>query len=274
MMAVENRKPKLVYFSPTGTSKRTAEAVAKGLGTEFDRVDLTLPDSETKKHSFKSDELTVIAVPVYSGRVPLTAVMRLKKVKGRQGPAVLIVVYGNRAFEDALLELKDIALEQGFRPIAGAAFIGEHSFDTPETPIATGRPDEADLDKAEAFGEQVKVKLGLGEVPELEAPGHRPYRENSDWNKRYEEREKADLLSPETNPETCILCGTCARVCPTAAVIVTGSVKTVKTDCIVCTACVKKCPTGARHWEHEDVKKAAMWLYINHGERREPESFI
>jgi len=274
MMAVENRKLKLVYFSPTGTSKRAAEAVAGGLGAEFERVDLTLPDSETKKHSFKSDELAVIAVPVYSGRVPYTAVRRLKKVKGRQGPAVIMVVYGNRAYEDALIELKDIALEQGFRPIAGAAFIGEHSFDTPETPIATGRPDKADLDKAEAFGGQVKAKLGLGETPELVVPGNRPYRENGDWNKPYEERENADLLSPETDPETCTLCGKCAQVCPTAAVTVTDSVETGKTECIACTACVKCCPAGARTWRHERVKKAASRLHTNCSERREPETFL
>jgi ferredoxin len=274
MTAIKNRKIRLVYFSPTGTSKRMAEAVARSLGPGFERVDLTSPDAEAKEHSFKSDELAVIAVPVYGGRLPYTAVRRLKNVKGRQCPAVIVVVYGNRAYEDALIELKDIALEQGFRPIAGAAFIGEHSVDTPETPIATGRPDEADLDKAEAFGEQVKVKLGLGEVPELVVPGHRPYRENSDWNKPLEEREKVEPLSPETDPETCTLCGRCAQVCPTAAVAVTDSVKTVKTECIACTACVKSCPTGARAWKHERVRRAASLLHANYSVRREPETFL
>jgi flavodoxin len=52
MMAVKNEKLKLVYFSPTGTSKRAAEAVAKGLGSEFDRFDLTLQVAGAKKHSF------------------------------------------------------------------------------------------------------------------------------------------------------------------------------------------------------------------------------
>ncbi len=274
MTAIKNRKARLVYFSPTGTSKRMAEAVAKGLGKGFERVDLTLPVAEAKKHSFKSDELAVIAAPVYGGRLPYTAVRRLRNVKGGQGPAVLVVVYGNRAYEDALIELNDIALEQGFQPIAGAAFIGEHSFDTPETPIATGRPDEADLDKAEAFGEQVKVKLGVGEAPELVVPGNRPYRENSDWNKPPEERAKVEPLSPETDPETCTLCGRCAQACPTAAVAVTDSVRTVKTECIACTACVKSCPTGARAWKHERVKRAAAWLHANHSVRREPETFL
>jgi NAD-dependent dihydropyrimidine dehydrogenase PreA subunit/flavodoxin len=274
MMAVEIKKLKLVYFSPTGTSKRTAEAVAKGLCAEFERVDLTPPVAEAKKHRFGSDELAVIAVPVYGGRLPYTAVRRLKNVKGRQGPAVIMVVYGNRAYEDALIELKDIALEQGFRPIAGAAFIGEHSFDTPETPIATGRPDEADLGKAEAFGEQVKVKLGLGEAPELVVPGHRPYRENGDWNKPLKERGNAEPLSPETDTETCTLCGKCAQVCPTAAVAVTDSVETVKAECIACTACVKICPTGARAWKNERVKSAASRLHVNCSERREPETFL
>ena len=271
---MENRKISLVYFSPTGTSKRTAEAVAKGLGTGFSCVDLTSPDAEAKKHCFRSDELAVIAAPVYGGRLPYTAVRRLKNVIGRQCPAVLVVVYGNIAYEDALIELNDIALEQGFRPIAGAAFIGEHSFDTPETPIATGRPDEADLDKAEAFGEQAKVKLGLGEAQKLAVPGNRPYRENSDWNKPLEEREKVEPLSPETDPETCTLSGRCAQVCPTAAVTVTDSVKTAKTECIACTACVKSCPTGARAWKHERVMRAASWLYANHSMRREPEIFL
>ena len=271
---MEKKKIKLVCFSPTGTSKRIAEAVAKGLGEEFDLVDLTIPDAETKKYSFNSDGLAIIATPVYSGRVPITALRRLKKVKGRKIPAVLLVVYGNRAFDDALLELKDIAREKGFLPIAGAAFIGEHSFNTPETPIATGRPDKADLDKAEAFGERVKVKLGQSSVQEVEVPGHRPYRKNSSWNRPYKEREQADKWSPETNTESCILCGICAHVCPTAAVTVNVTVWTNKAECIACTACVKSCPTGARVWTHERVKKAASWLHANYSERKEPEVFL
>lgn len=258
-------KVKLVYYSPTNTSKRTVTAIMKGTGLDYDYIDLTSPDAESKSYEVAKDELAIIAAPVYSGRIPTVAVNRIKKIKGNDSPAVLVAVYGNRAFEDALLELKDITSELGFKAVAGAAFIGQHSFDTKDTPIATGRPDAEDIKKAKEFGAKVMEKLaGLDEIPELEVPGNSPYRQGGGGDPR----------SPETNPETCILCGMCARVCPTGCVEVTDSVATKKEDCTACSACVQNCPTGARHWSHEGILKAAKWLATEYGARREPEIFL
>ena len=134
-------KGKLVYYSPTNTSKNIVTAIMKGTGLDFDHIDLTPPDADSKTYEIASDELAIIAAPVYRGRIPSVAVNRLKKLKGNSTPAVLVAVYGNRAFDDALLELQDITKELGFKTVAGAAFIGQHSFDTKDTPIATGRPD-------------------------------------------------------------------------------------------------------------------------------------
>lgn len=230
-----------------------------------DHIDLTPPGTEDVMHDLTRDELTIIASPVYGGRIPSTAIERLKNLRADGSPAVLVVVYGNRAYEDALLELKDLATGLGFKAVAGAAFIGEHSYSTPETPIATGRPDEADLEKARAFGAKVKAKLDrLTSIPRLVVPGNRPYKE----------RRVREPRSPETEPDTCILCGTCARICSTGVVTVSEAVKTEKEGCISCTACVKNCPTGARHWGDEGVKKMAEWLHTNYSARKEPEFFI
>ena len=258
-------KVRLVYFSPSGTGKKTVSEIAKGIGLDTETIDLTPPDAKLKSYRLGKDELAIFAVPVYGGRVPLTALDRLGVVRGDTTPAVLVAVYGNRAYEDALLELHKKTKELGFKTIAGAAFIGQHSFDTEETPIATGRPDSEDLRKAHEFGVKISEKINdLDEINEIDVPGNYPYRERGSGAPR----------SPETDVVTCILCGMCAKVCPTGCVGVSDAVETRKDRCIACTACVQNCPTGARLWEHEGVLGAAKWLSTEHGDRKEPEIFL
>jgi len=259
------QRVKLIYYSPTGTSKKTVKAIQSGIGIDYDTIDLTLPDSQLKKYSLKDTDLAIIAVPVYSGRVAPTAAQRVAKIKGQNTPSVLVAVYGNRAFEDALVELRDLTEPNGFKAIAAGAFIGEHSFDAPDTPIATGRPDAEDLEKAKDFGAKVKAKVAeMKNIPELTTPGNHPYREGG----------KTGGRCPETNEATCTLCGICAQVCPTGCITVTDVVETEIDNCTACAACVKNCPTGARYWEHEGILKAAKWLATEHGARKEPETFL
>jgi hypothetical protein len=119
---------KLIYFSPTQTTRKIIEGISQGLQfANLEHVNLTLPAAETQKFPVFSDDLALIGSPVYSGRLPAVAISRFRKLKGNGAPAVIVVVYGNRAYEDALLELRDVALEAGFKPIAAGAFIGEHS---------------------------------------------------------------------------------------------------------------------------------------------------
>jgi ferredoxin len=223
---------------------------------------------ETQPFGEITDELTILGAPVYSGRLPIEAVQRLRRLKARETPAVVAVVYGNREYEDALLELKNLAGEQGFRPIAAGAFIGEHSYSTNDKPIAVGRPDAADLNQAREFGERVFHKLTnvqeLDRMPALEVPGNFPYKE----------RMERPLEAPTTRETLCTLCGTCASVCPTAAVVVENAVITEPERCILCQACVKNCPTGARVMEVERIKKVADWLRTNYARRKEPEMFL
>jgi ferredoxin len=258
-------KVNLVYYSPTGTSKKVLESVAKGIGVKgVEHIDLTPAEAAGKKHAIPEGKLAVIAVPVYGGRVPIVAAQRLKTLKGNGTPAVLVAVYGNRAFEDALIELKDITAEQGFKTIAAAAFIGEHSFSNDNTPIAPGRPDADDLAKAKKFGEEVKAKLESGKLAEVKVPGNKPYKERNPGGPR----------APDTVVEKCTLCGACAEVCPTKVITVTDKVETAKEKCTACSACVKACPTGARVWTNEGIMKAATWLNKEFSKRREPEFFL
>ena len=101
---------RLVYFSPTKTTQKILEGIAQGtkVGT-IEHLDLTPPESKTLELDKMQDELVLIGVPVYAGRVPLEAVAKLRRLRVDRVPAVIIVVYGNREIEDALLELKDLA---------------------------------------------------------------------------------------------------------------------------------------------------------------------
>lgn len=76
---------------------------------------------------FGPDDLVLFGVPVYGGRIPSPAVQTLRRMQGSRTPAVLVAAYGNREYDDALLELADIAAANGFIPFAAAALIAEHS---------------------------------------------------------------------------------------------------------------------------------------------------
>ena len=192
--------------------------------------------------------------PSTAAGVPLEAIDRLKRLQGHDTPAVIVVVYGNRAFEDALLELKDIVSSIGFRTIASGAFIGEHSFSGDDAPVAPGRPDEKDLQKARALGKAISSKLdgtiSWDALPPLQVPGDFPYKE----------RKPRSNAAPVTHADLCIQCETCVAVCPVAAVSLKEAIETDAGLCILCCACVKNCPTTARKMENPGIQKVTQWL--------------
>lgn len=172
----------LVYFSSTKTTQRTVRAIGRALAKAFDipvqEYDFTLPNARSRKLHFASDQLVVVGSPVYGGVMPLLVREYLAQyVTGEKTACVLAAIYGNRNFDDCLVEMQDLMEENGFVVIAAAACIGEHSY---STAIASGRPNAQDLALAEEFGRQVAQKLSASPaVPTLAQtlPGSRPYRE-------------------------------------------------------------------------------------------------
>lgn len=265
---MEVKRVKLIYFSPTGTTQKVLESIAKGITAEdVEHVNLTLPKGAQQEIPTFSHELAIIGAPVYGGRLPVDAINRFKQLKASKTLAILIVVYGNREFEDALLELKHLVIELGFNPVAGGAFIGEHSFATKDVPIANGRPDSRDVQKAMDFGARIRDKVTALQSPDaqmdLEIPGRFPY----------EGGVRSMAVSPVTKEDTCTVCGMCASVCPTAAISINGSVTTKIELCIRCCACIKNCPTGARVMEDSMWRNIANWLNENCSARKEPHIF-
>lgn len=256
-----------LYFSPTHTTRKVISAIAEGAGLPVQAHDLTLPESEPEVDELDTSDLAILGAPVYMGRLPGPAARRLARVRGNGTPAILVVSYGNRAFEDALAELYDLAKDQGFVPVAAGAFVGQHSFSTDQTPVAHGRPDKADLDTARALGASVLDKLHrAGQAKDAaldQVPGDRPYRD-------------ATVIpddAPITLPDLCTLCGTCADMCPVGAITVADTVTTDARPCIWCSACVRFCPDQARVWDLPMIDQARARLIANCSQPKPPQTF-
>lgn len=244
-----------VYFSATGTTKKVTEeigaVIAEELGAEHGVYDFTLPAARTEPLSFGPGDLAVFGTPVYAGRVPNVLLKYLETIHGNGAAEIPVVLFGNRDYDDALIELRDILEKGGLHTIAAAAFVGEHSF---SHILAEGRPDEADMKEARAFAvkaaEKVKATAET-EIPEPVAVKGIP----SPYRGYYQPRDRAgnpvDIrkVKPLTK-ETCNKCMICADVCPMGS-ISRDDVREFTGICIKCGACVKKCPMRAKYYEDE-----------------------
>lgn len=257
------KKLHLVYFSPTGTTQSILRAAAKYFSTEIVEHDLTDYGARKVQLELGEDDFVFIGSPVYGGRVPETFRERLKDIKGRRTPAALIITYGNREYEDALLEMKDISEENGFFPIGAAAIVTEHSV---IRSIAAGRPDAKDRAFIEAFySEQRKKILSIPSekiFAKLTIPGKKPYR-------RY-----MKLPMVPVAMASCTACGLCVKRCPVGAINAQNPRKTDRDKCIGCMRCVRVCPQKARHLSK--LKMAVGKFYLSSAERirKEPEMYI
>jgi ferredoxin/flavodoxin len=264
---MEFKRIKIVYFSPTKATKKVLENIAKGIGID-EVVDYNLTHSKEISQTIETfnDEIVIIGAPVYAGRLPVVAVERFKQLKANNTLAIFVVVYGNRAFEDALLELKNLVIDLGFTPFAGAAFVAEHSYSTDELPIAAGRPDSMDIEDTKKFALKIKEKIKNLVTSQtqidLEIPGDFPYKDAMPPN----------TVAPVVNENLCVECGMCIDICPTGAIL--ESMETDASLCIRCCACVKNCPDAARVIEDIGWKAMGARLNANCSARKKPEIFL
>ncbi|MGI6182036.1 MAG: EFR1 family ferrodoxin [Agathobaculum sp.] len=220
-----------IIFSPTGGTKKVAHVLANKLSDRSSCIDLTDQKTDFTSFSFSADDICLLAVPSFGGRVPAVAAERLRLLRGNGAKAVLVAVYGNRAYEDTLVELQDIAESAGFRSIAAVAAVAEHSI---MRQFAAGRPDADDVRELEGFVETIRQRAESETIPPLAVPGNRPYKE---WHSL--------PMHPKANHD-CRSCGACAAVCPVGAIPPENPKNTDTSRCISCMRCISMCPSHAR----------------------------
>ena len=302
--AVMEKRIRAMYFSGTGTTEKVTTAVAykmwelmdaaKTAGADGEKVrftkagniNFTPPEARKREYKFDENDIIVFGTPVIAGRVPNVLLKFLDTIAGGGAMAIPVVLYGNRNYDDALIELRNILENKGFHTVAGAAFIGEHSF---SRKLAAGRPDAEDMKTADDFagkaadkilgiineagGDNDKIEAALEAACPVYVNGCDPIRPYYKPRDRKGNHINILKVKPKLHADKCNGCGICIEVCPM------GSIKpeapgVVDGICIKCCGCEKKCPTGALYFDDPGYLYHKEELELGYPDRKDPELFV
>ncbi len=249
-----------VFFSPTGGSRKSATSIAAALsGGGYEEIDLT-PSTSAVARGFGPDDFVVFGMPCYKGRVPIVAVQRMAGLKGNKTPCIISITYGNRDYDDSLLELYNIATEKEFLVQGAAALVGRHTYGA----VQVDRPNDKDAAENRRFVESLRAarKNDFSKVVPLTIKGTFPYRNEGSGGRFY----------PLTS-EKCTQCGLCVAECPTNAIA--EDCRTIDTSkCLSCFRCLRLCPTGAKNMDVEPYVTFAREFTQKLSTRRENEYIL
>lgn len=267
------------YFSPTGGTLQVLRDFAEPLGRQMLSVEYhsyTLPEERENMPRFDEDDVIVWATPVYAGRIPNKTLDYVRQALHADGnPAIALVTFGNRAYDNALAELVGLMREGGMKPVGAAAVVTRHAFsDT----LGAGRPGRQDLTRLYDFAVQVAgralaVMQGKN-IPDLTVPGeahpekyYSPLKTNN---------APAGFLKakPSCDSDRCTRCGECMHVCPMGSIHDHGGVPSFDGICIKCQACRRTCPVGAIAFTDPEYLSHVAMIEQSFAEPKKSEFFV
>lgn len=246
-----------IYFSPSGTTKQIIDQVASNFSKDSETYDLLNFNADK---SLSSNDVAIVGMPVFAGRIPKSARERLAKFKGDNTPAIAVVNYGNAHVTDSLLELTDLLKENKFNVVAAASTVSHHSI---FNGVAVGRPDESDIEKINEFSKKCVEKVESNETLTAEIPGNIPY---------VEYKQLPFVVSCDDT--LCAFCYDCVSICPEKAIPDDDPIDTDLDLCSRCTACINICPEDARMFTGSAFEAKKPEFEKANNDRKEPEFYL
>ena len=257
------------YFSPCGNVRRTVDTLGdeliKRTGLKERVIDFTLKQKRQQSYRFSKEDIVIVGVPVYAGRIPNLIMPFIKEcIKGGGALGVPMVCYGNRSFDNALAELAVLMKENDFQIAGAAAVVSEHSF-VPE--LAAGRPNQEDLEQIRRYAE--KILDGMEKIENVIAIIPGDPKADSYYIPLKEDKTPAKFLkaTPQIDRQRCNSCGHCVSLCPMNSIDANSF--EVTGICIKCQACIKGCAKEARYFEQEDFLSHKKMLKECYNDRKE-----
>ena len=248
---MEISKVHAVFFSPTGNAKKVictvADAVGTALGVPVAYDDFTLPQARQETRSYGPGDLVIFGTPTYAGRIPNKLLPFVQSgFQGNGALAVPVAVFGNRSYDNALMELRNELEAHGFHTVAGAGVPTEHVF---SDKLAPGRPNADDLAELAEFGRKIGEKVArLTDIPTpIAVKGEDPVGPYYTPRDRHGNPINILPVKPKTS-DACTQCGLCAQQCPLGAIDAEDAHQ-VPGKCMKCNRCVKHCPVGAKYFD-------------------------
>ena len=248
-----------LYFSPTGGTLKAARLLCSAWSCEVTEVDLSDRSFDTGSLKFEKGDVCLVSVPSFGGRVPQFIIPKLERMEGNGCRAVIATSFGNRAFDDTLLELKNTLELHGFVCVGAAAAVTQHSI---APCYGTGRPDADDEKELRDFSAKLKAAAESDSAAPVNVPGKYPYKETG-----------KSMIIPAAD-DKCIRCGICASRCPVNAIPEDNPTVTDAEKCISCLQCISICPQKARSADPAILKAVEQRLEKVCSERKSNTLYI
>ena len=236
---MEINKVYKVYFSATYTTRKVVDEIASVMCDNVVDCDVT-SQSLSEFIELNRGDVLVIGMPVYGGRIPECALQSIAQLNGNGAPAIICCVYGNRDYDDALLELRNEVETRGFKIVSASAFIARHSI---FTQIAKDRPNDDDMSEVAEFAIRSKAIIesldDFSQLQQIDVKGNMPYKVFN------------QLPIYPSADEKCVKCGVCASKCPVGAISSENPHETDNDKCLACGRCIVECEVEARDFRGE-----------------------